>query len=123
MNQKTFDAVLKRRIGLIKKVLGAKGKEYSSDTDRLANFKLAGASQEISPLKALQGMQAKHLVSIHELIKKHDRGVAPISTEVWDEKIGDAINYFILMEALIVDEKIEDGFLTETGTIEAGEMV
>ena len=42
MSAKQFEAVLQNRLAKIKTVLGAKAKEYSSDTDRYQNFKMYG---------------------------------------------------------------------------------
>lgn len=55
--------------------------------------------------KALMGMGAKHFVSVNRIVRDTEKGEAA-SKAVWDEKIGDAINYLILLD-LIHNERIE----------------
>lgn len=105
MIQKDFLVVLNQRIKKTVSVLGIKAQEYSSSTDRLHNFKRAGAMQGITPEKALIGMLAKHLVSVMDMIDdlaKDQHHPIP----VWDEKLGDAINYLCLLEGLIVERSV-----------------
>ena len=46
---------------------------------------------------------AKHTVSVYDLIGKHDLG-GMTSKEMWSEKIGDSINYLLLLSALVQEE-------------------
>lgn len=46
---------------------------------------------------------SKHTVSVYDLIEDYEQGKA-ISKEMWDEKIGDSINYLLLLTALLEDE-------------------
>lgn len=78
-------------------------KEYATD-DRLHNFKIAGELQKCTAVKALGGMMAKHTVSVYDLIDDYEQGKA-ISKEMWAEKIGDSINYLLLLTAML-EEKI-----------------
>ena len=48
------------------------------------------------------GFMLKHIVSINDIIEQSKEGKLP-SREVIDEKIGDVINYFILLEACLVE--------------------
>jgi len=98
MNTETFNTVVERRCELIKSVLVSKAEEYSSDTDRLHNFKRAAelSSKPITWEQALLGMLRKHLVSVIDMI---DAGGVPPKA-MRDEKVGDSINYHILLEAL-----------------------
>jgi hypothetical protein len=68
MDQKWFDEILNERIEKIKKVLSKKAGEYSSENDRLHNFKRAAALNCETPEKALAGMLTKHIVSIYDMI-------------------------------------------------------
>lgn len=81
-------------------VLNRKRKEYSPDTDRLVNFKVAAGLQGESPLQALGGMLAKHVVSVYDYIERASNGEY-ISEEAWDEKVIDVVNYMILLKGLI----------------------
>lgn len=104
MNYIDFGNLLERRQELMTEVLAVKSEEYSSASDKLYNFKRAAAMQDITPEKALQGMWAKHVVSIMDLIARPDK----LTERLIDEKIGDAINYLVLLEALWV-ERIKRG--------------
>lgn len=100
MNNETFNTLLERRINLTCKVLARKSEEYSSSADRLHNFKRAAIIDNVTPAQALKGMYLKHLVSILDMI---DSGEKP--SQAWiDEKIGDSINYNILLEGIFSDE-------------------
>lgn len=81
-------------------VLEHKAKEYSWDGDRLSNFKKAGALQGCAPEAALLGMLVKHWVSICEMVQDLGQG-KHWPQEVWQEKLGDNINYSYLLEALL----------------------
>ena len=102
MRTEQFEEVINNRIETCKSVLCSKAEEYATD-DRLHNFKVAGKLQKCTPVKALGGMMAKHTVSVYDLIEDYEQGKA-ISKEMWDEKIGDSINYLLLLTALLEDE-------------------
>lgn len=55
---------------------------------------------DTTPEKALLGMWIKHVISIADCINDDDDR-QDVKISMWDEKIGDAINYLILLEALI----------------------
>lgn len=93
---------MRARLEKIRSVLSAKGREYSSDTDMLHNFKVAARIDNSSPEAALWGMAKKHLVSIMDLISACERGETP-SAGMVDEKLGDMINYLILLESLMIE--------------------
>lgn len=91
MNTEQFNQIVGDRIASIQSVLVAKAKEYSSETDRLHNFKVAAglASTPETPEQALWGMMRKHLVSVIDIIDQTARGQAP-SDHLRNEKIGDS---------------------------------
>jgi hypothetical protein len=99
MNHKDFDKIVEIRCKKIVTVLSSKAKEYASGADRLHNFKIAAAAKGETPEKALWGMYMKHWVSIQDMVNDPDT----INPKVMDEKIGDAVNYHILLEALFID--------------------
>jgi hypothetical protein len=92
VKQNTFDN--------IDKLLGTKGAEYSSKTNRFENFIDAGRSEDMQPERALWYMMLKHYISIHkfvmELVTDKRRSLAK-----WVEKIDDMITYLILLKAMI----------------------
>ena len=102
MRTEQFEEVINNRIETCKSVLCSKA-EYATD-DRLHNFKVAGKLQKCTPVKALGGMMAKHTVSVYDLIDNYEQGKA-ISKEMWTEKIGDSINYLLLLTALLEEDK------------------
>ncbi len=102
MTSDDFKKILQDRMNQTWSILALKAKEYANDSDRLHNFKRAAAMQDTTPEKALIGMFVKHMVSIIDMVDDlaHDRHSR---LETWDEKLGDAINYLILLEGLIVE--------------------
>lgn len=98
---------------LIKKVLIKKGEEYTRGNDRFSNFKRMAAALGCTPEKALVGAWIKHIASILDMVDDLERMVKlcddrkythkELNLKLWDEKIGDAINYLILLRALIIE--------------------
>ena len=111
MDSKTFDRVVLKRVDTCLKTLMQKSNEYATD-DRLHNFKVAAEIQNCTPIKALGGMMCKHTVSVYDLIRDHEAG-KEIPMEMWREKIGDSINYLLLLTALIVEDKEGDTLKNE----------
>lgn len=60
-------------------------------------------------------MRDKHEVSIMDIIDDIDRGILP-HPKLIDEKIGDSINYLVLLEALLYD-RIPFAIEVEPGSI------
>lgn len=102
MNSKTFQQILNNRIRETKDTLGTKQAEYARPGDRLHNFKVAARYDDESPERALWGMLKKHLVSVQDMINDPNS----VTDYLINQKIGDAINYFVLLEALF-RERIE----------------
>ena len=80
-------------------VLTTKHKEYATD-DHFHNFNVAASLQGVTSQQALIGMMDKHVVSVHDLVNDHAEG-RKISTEMWQEKIGDNINYLLILWAMV----------------------
>lgn len=97
-----FENVLENRINKIRKILASKREEYSKDTDRYHNFRVAARSGPIEQTaeEALEGMMRKHLVSVYDLILMPETR----TRERIDEKIGDLINYLILLEGIMLEK-------------------
>ena len=96
MTSDNFDQHITDMLTHCQSTLCGKAKEYATDTDRLHNFKTAAALQDVSTIQALAGMMAKHTVSVYDMCKG---GKYPI--ELWREKIGDHINYLLLLWAMV----------------------
>jgi hypothetical protein len=100
MHVEEFNAILEERIVKIRDVLASKSKEYATSGDRLHNFKEAARLEDTDPARALRGMLVKHWVSIMDLTRSYGLAHARI-----DEGIGDAVNYLILLEAVLKEKQ------------------
>lgn len=99
MTNGTFKKILDFRIKKIRETLDKKAEEYSRG-DRLYNFKRAGEIMRTDPENSLMGMFMKHLVSVIDIVETGD-----YTNDLLNEKIGDAINYLILLEAILKEGK------------------
>ena len=104
MNAEDFDKIVAARMDWCNKTLCAKGDEYAREGDRLWNFKVAARKLNCHPAEALAGMMVKHTVSVDDIIDGLAKGIVP-PRELVAEKIGDSINYLLLLEGLIEEER------------------
>lgn len=103
MTPQAFDRVLSDRMKKTRALLARKSKEYGPK-DRLSNFKKAAHLQGGRPERACFGFLVKHLVSLADLVAEQENGVdAP--APMWEEKIGDAVAYLILLEACVLESR------------------
>jgi len=100
-NTEYFDDIVEYRIERIREVLTSKAKEYATNDDRFHNFRQAARINNTTTEKALWGMLLKHLVSVLDIV--NDTPKKPFK-EFIDEKIGDTINYLILLEGLLKEK-------------------
>ena len=104
MNNEEFEKILNKRIELIKATLLKKGVEYSGQLDdRMHNFKRAAQVLDITSEETLLGMKVKHDVSVMDIVTRIVYWDTLPSEEMLQEKIGDSINYLILLEAMILE--------------------
>lgn len=102
VSKEYFDAMLKGAIEHIKRTLILKGDEYSTQSDRLHNFTRAAMKRAASDGKlysreeSIVWMSLKHEVSIEDIIQKVKNGEL-VSNQMIEEKLGDKINYDILL--------------------------
>lgn len=99
MRNADFQAILEYCFDEEKKLIGVKADDYASNGDRLANFKSGASFTGLSPRKTLWGYLAKHLSSVKEIVDGKT-----VSRAILREKIGDARNYLLLLEALVLEE-------------------
>ena len=92
-----YHHVLARRLERIKEVMSEKNAEYSTDASPYHNFDKAADMGRTTPEQALWGMMLKHLVSVHDIIEG-----GKSTPYLIDEKIGDCINYLILLEGILL---------------------
>jgi hypothetical protein len=117
MTRKQFvQDVVQRRVQLIKDVLQSKNEEYAGQDDVFKAF------TESLPLSFHDTKQAvawefmvKHLQSIKLIIEERAKTGKIPDEKLLEEKIGDAINYLILIEGMFKEEmlpaKVEDARL------------
>lgn len=104
MNVEKFNEIFEEQVQRSRETLGFKAKEYAT-TDRLHNFKVAAEYLGMSPEQACLAFATKHFVSIADMCHNVTHGET-YDLSVWNEKIGDAINYLFLLRA-IVQERID----------------
>ena len=100
LNNEEFDEMLDICFKRIDNVLRSKAQEYASDHDRLHNFHKAAGLTGGTPKQACWGFNVKHLVSIADMVESDEE----FPLKVWDEKLFDAINYLLLLRALVIDD-------------------
>lgn len=104
MKRSEFNIVVEARLKSITEVLLKKGQEYASSTDVFHNFKnSAGLSFHTCPEKIAWEFMVKHLRSIKDMLDHVDTGGynGHPSEALIEEKMGDAINYLILIEGML----------------------
>ena len=99
MTREDFSRRVEKRIDLVRQTLLTKHKEYAKDDNVFRNFDEAagGLSLHGSSAEVLWSYMTKHLVSIKDIVADNK----PVDTEIVSEKIGDVINYLILLEAML----------------------
>jgi hypothetical protein len=99
MKREDFSRRVEKRIDLIRQTLLTKHKEYAKDDNVFRNFDEAagGLSLHSTSAEVLWSYMTKHLVSIKDIVSDN----VPVTNEVVSEKIGDVINYLILLEAML----------------------
>lgn len=104
MKAAQFDSIVVDQVENIHKVLASKRAEYApTDDDRLHNFRKVVALTGQSLAGAAFGMAMKHFVSVSDIVEQADKGQVA-SQGMLDEKIGDAINYLILIKACLIEQ-------------------
>lgn len=103
--ESVFDSTMKRSYD----VLIEKAKQYAIkdiSEDRLRQFKVLAELEGKNPKEVLTSLMAKHTLSVFDLARTD----ASTSLAMWEEKITDHINYLVLLEALVREEKeVEEG--------------
>lgn len=98
MSPEEFEKVFEYVTGRSRDTLVVKAREYASDVDRLHNCKKVAAFEGCTAEQVAWKFNMKHLTSISDMVAAADR---LFPSAVWDEKIGDAINYLILLRAIV----------------------
>lgn len=105
MTQDDFTTLLDARLEKIRATLVSKRAEYAAPSDVLHNFKKGAAMLRCRPATVLVGYLTKHLVSIFDIVDEIETGAIREGRERQiDEKVGDALVYLILLEAIIMEK-------------------
>ena len=107
MNAERFNKTVGTVIKGIQNTLMKKAEEYARGGDRLSNFRQAAFRRGCTPEEALRGMATKHEVAIDDFINDLANGKL-MRYDQWLEKIGDSINYNILLLGLIQERYLLD---------------
>jgi hypothetical protein len=99
MTREDFSRRVEKRIDLVRQTLLTKHKEYAKDDNVFRNFDEAagGLSLHSTSAEVLWSYMTKHLVSIKDIVSDNKSADPAIVSE----KIGDIINYLILLEAML----------------------
>lgn len=121
MTHREFNAVVQRMLLHCEETLCSKAAEYATDEERFINFiealpTLRARWPDAKVEDAALCFMLKHFVSIVDCIRKlPPHGKSSVSSAVWDEKIGDMINYLIIIRGMVHErygevDKIIDKF-------------
>ena len=97
MDHVEFNAIVEERYRQSRETLQQKAEEYAHGGNRFHNLDIAARTDGIPPVQAAWGMWLKHFVSVRDMVK----GNCDVTEGLIDSKIGDAINYLLLMEGLL----------------------
>lgn len=100
-DKKEFDNIIDAQLVNCRDILNEKFKEYQSGDDMLSNFNNIANMLDIEPITAWMGLWAKHVESIITLIQRGKNW--PDSH--WNEKITDCINYLLLLQCILRQQK------------------
>jgi hypothetical protein len=104
MTHKQFSEVLEARIRKMRETLDRKAGEYAAVGDRLRHFKRSAAVMGKTRYEACAAFMTKHLTCVFDLVEAAG-GDLRLDPAVIDEKVGDAINYLVLLEALFLERE------------------
>ena len=100
MNAEKFNKIVEEFLEKTKATLIKKEDEYSLCEDRFAFFKREAQIAGVTPEKALYFCMLKHITSFIDMINTGDK----YSQELWFDKLGDIVNYCILLYGLLEDD-------------------
>ena len=105
MTNEEFEIIKNGCIAEVNRVLHNKASEYTSKKDRLHNFNEAKKIYRCNTREyALLGMFNKHLISVIDMILRYEQDNILPDENMVEEKIGDSINYLILLKACFLED-------------------
>lgn len=102
MNKQDFEKMRNEVFEKCTNITKSKGDDYTKgNVDVLSNFKEGGSQLGVPPMKTLGIFMKKHTDAINNYIKNEGQ----CESEPISERIADAINYLIFLQAIIKDEE------------------
>lgn len=105
MKTQDFNNIVDEFLNKTRTTLVKKQDEYNLEVDRLGFFKRAAVMANTSPEYVLYCFLLKHLVSLSDMTTSRKK----FPKELWDEKLGDIINYLLLLRGLLEDDNMFKG--------------
>lgn len=99
MKNEAFNEAIDEILTSSRDVLTRKSEGYSNEEDRLHNFRTGAALNGITMEQVCWGMATKHIISIRDMVMSGET----YDADIWDEKLGDAINYLALLKAITTE--------------------
>lgn len=111
MDNKTFERSAWNFINKCLVTMFSKNASYNHDNDKLANFKASARCQGLTPEQVCINFAEKHRESIYNtLVAGINRG-EPLPSDEWvKEKLGDMINYMLLLNAIIEERREKESW-------------
>lgn len=102
MTVNDFNEVVKEFINKTETTLIKKQDEYNLGSDRFEFFKRMAKIEDTTPERALSHCVTKHITSFYDMINSGDK----FSEQLWMDKLGDIVNYMILLYGLLKDDNM-----------------
>ena len=103
MTRERFSEYMRTRFARCENTFDSKNKEYATADNFMRNFENGiGISTCHTPEAVAWNYATKHLESIRSIISDLDGGALEPSPSLVTEKFGDAINYLIIIEAMLL---------------------
>lgn len=119
MTNYNFNKVVEDFLAKTKAVLMKKEDEYSDGAeDRFKFFKSYASIANISPEKALYYCRLKHFTSLNDRILSGKK----YSKQLYFDKLGDRVNYLILLYGLLEDDKMFSDKAVESDNNNGGKV-
>ena len=96
VSHEEFEKLFEERVQKCKSVLVKKSKEYAPGEDKMHNFNEAARILNTTPEKIAFMYMMKHFQSFMDIVMNNRE----VTEDVWDEKLGDLINYLFLIDAM-----------------------
>jgi len=103
MTRERFSEYMRTRFARCENTFASKNREYATEENFMRNFENGvGISTCHTPEAVAWNYATKHLESIRSIISDLDGGALEPSPSLVTEKFGDAINYLIIIEAMLL---------------------